>query len=310
MHFDAVSSPLVSVIVPTFDRPGLVEACLAGLSRLSFDRGTFEVIVVDDGSPAPLDSVVETFSGRLTVRLIRQERVGPGGARNSGVAVARGRYVAFIDDDCVADVDWLTHLIDALERDPAALVGGKVENALTSNPFADASDHISRFVYEYYRGHAAHEPFFATNNMALATEPFRELGGFTTRIPSATAEDKEFCDRWRAQGWPLVHVPDAVVQHGHNLTFAGFVRQHYNYGRGILTFRLMKRARATGALVPESIGFYAGLLTSPLTNGATAGPRALVLVAIAQLATGAGALRQALARTRFRANGRTNAAHD
>ncbi len=262
--------------------------------------------MVDDGSPAPIDDVVAAFSSRLTVRLIRQERAGPGAARNAGVAAARGRYAAFIDDDCVPAADWLIQLIDALEQDPTRLVGGRVENTLTSNLFADASDRISRFVYDYYRGHQAHEPFFTTNNVALATEPFRALGGFTTSIPSATAEDKEFCDRWRAMGWPLVHVPAAVVHHAHDLTFFGFLRQHYNYGRGILAFRLIRRARVAGPLLPESIGFYSGLLVSPLRNGVhRRKPSAVFLVALAQLATVAGALREALDWTRSRAHGQS-----
>lgn len=301
LHFASVNPPLVSVIVPTFNRLTLVEACLEGLARLSFDRSAFEVLVVDDGSAVDIRASVEAFSGRLTVRLIRQERAGPGAARNAGVAAARGKYAAFIDDDCVPATDWLTRLVDELERDPTRLVGGRVENSLKSNRYADASDRISRFVYDYYRHPRAQEPFFTTNNIALATGSFRALGGFTTSIPSATAEDKEFCDRWRAKGWPMVHVPTAVVYHRHDLTFTGFVRQHYNYGRGILAFRLIRRARVAGPLLPESIGFYTGLLASPLSNGA--GRReagAVVLVAIAQIATAAGALRQALAWPWFR----------
>ena len=53
-----------------------------------------------------------------------------------------------------------------------------------------ASEHISRFVYEYNRTGGAREPFFTTNNIALAADLFRVVGGFATSIPSATAEDK------------------------------------------------------------------------------------------------------------------------
>jgi GT2 family glycosyltransferase len=105
-------------------------------------------------------------------------------------------------------------------------------------------------VYDYNRSKAL-EPFFTTNNIALAADLFREVGGFTTAIPSATAEDKEFCDRWRVHGLSLAHVPSAVVHHAHELTFTQFLRQHFNYGRGTLVFRLIRRHRTNSAFVPN-----------------------------------------------------------
>jgi GT2 family glycosyltransferase len=177
-----------------------------------------------------------------------------------------------------------------------------VENALIDNPYSTASEHISQFVYDYNRSKAL-EPFFTTNNIALATDLFREVGGFTTAIPSATAEDKEFCDRWRAHGLPLAHVPSAVVHHAHELTFTQFVRQHFNYGRGTLVFRLIRRHRTNSAFVPEPTKFYLDLLLSPMnraTGTSSVGRwRLMTLLAVSQVATFAGLLREALTRPQF-----------
>jgi hypothetical protein len=148
----------------------------------------------------------------------------------------------------------------------------------------------------------AREPFFTTNNFALSADLFRAVGGFTTTIPSATAEDKEFCDRWTAHGLALAHVPTMVVHHAHDLTLAGFLRQHFNYGRGIFTFRLMRRRRTTSPLLPEPLTFYRDLLSSPLRRRSSFPRerpsyvgrwRLTALLAIAQLATLAGATREA-----------------
>lgn len=289
-----MTEPIVSVVVPTFNRPRRLRDCLEGLAAQQFDRPRFEVIVVDDGSPRPLANPGERITNHLEFRIVRQARAGPGSARNAGAAVARGRYLAFIDDDCVPAPDWLARIVAALEAAPGVLVGGRVENSLRANRYADASDRISRFAYDYYRDQSAREPFFTTNNLAVDAERFRALGGFTTAIPSATAEDKEFCDRWRTRGWGLAHAPDAVVFHAHDLTFRGFLRQHYNYGRGIIAFRFIRRERAAGPLIPESFRFYLRLFASPMHEG----PRgrslvACVLVALAQVATAAGAIHQA-----------------
>lgn len=216
-------------------------------------------------------------------------------ARNAGAALSRGRFLAFIDDDCTPEPGWLPAVMHELERDDRRLLGGCVENALTDNPYSTASEHIAQFVYEYNRTAGAREPFFTTNNIALAADLFRAVGGFTTSIPSATAEDKELCDRWSAHGLALAHVPAMVVHHAHDLTLAGFLRQHFNYGRGILAFRLMRRRRTESRLLPEPLKFYRDLVWSPMRRPSSiARWRLCALLVAAQLATLAGALREAV----------------
>jgi len=290
-------APTATIVVPTFARPAMLRRCLDGIARLEATAFSFEVVVDDDGGPEPLDALVAAYADRLDLHLIRQSHGGPAAARNAGVAVARGRYLAFIDDDCTPAPGWLAEFVRELARDDRRLLGGRVENALSDNPYSTASEHISQFVYAYNRTDTALEPFFTTNNIALAADLFRTVGGFTTAIPSATAEDKEFCDRWRARGLSLAHVPSAVVHHAHDLTFTRFLRQHFDYGRGILVFRLTRRRRAGSAFVPEPAKFYVDLLLSPMTRTSSVTRwRLMALLATAQLATLAGALREALTR--------------
>lgn len=286
-------APRVSIVVPTFDRALQLGRCLDGIAALECPAIPFEVIVVDDGGPEPLDGLVAAYADRLDVRLIRQGRGGPAAARNAGAARARGALLAFLDDDCTPEPGWLSAIVRELERDDRRLLGGRVENALGVNPYSVASDHISQFVYDYNRTARAREPFFPTGNIALAADLFHAVGGFGTAIRSGTAEDKEFCDRWSAHGLALTHAPAAVVHHAHDLTFADFLRQHFGYGRGILAFRLIRR-RIGAPLVPEPWKFYLDLVRSPLRGRSPAGRWRLVwLLVAAQLATVAGALREA-----------------
>ena len=318
-------TPLISIVIPTFARPRRLRECLQGIAGLRAEGVAFEVVVVDDGSPDSLAAVVAEFADRVPVTLVEQERGGPGSARNTGAGVARGRYLAFLDDDCRPASDWLEVLVGELDRDATRLLGGRVENALTDNPYSETSEWIGQFVYEYNRSPSALEPFFTTSNIALSADLFTALGGFTTAIPSATAEDKDFCDRWRASGLPLSPAPAAVVYHAHDLSLRRFVRQHFNYGRGILAFRVLRRSRAqspaavlgtspmpdaTGArrrIVPEPLSFYVRLLLSPMGSRPTRRRgRLMALLVVSQLATIAGALREVvtwrlLARRRARA---------
>lgn len=287
------TQPEFSVVIPTHARPDRLRACVAGIAALDLDGASVEVIVVNDGGAAlDPESLADVHPG-LSLRVINQPQQGPAAARNAGAAVARGRYLAFIDDDCVPDSGWLRAFARVQAEDDRRLLGGRVENALVHNAYSDASERITSFVYERSRAGGAAELFFTTNNIALRADLFRTLGGFTTAIPSQTAEDKDFCARWRAHGLALAHAPDAVVRHAHELTLRRFLRQHFNYGRGLLAFRLLRPHH--GRIVPERPGFYLELVTSPLRDATHRGRvRATILLGLAQLATLAGAAHQAL----------------
>ena len=95
--------PFCSVIVPTRDRPDSLAECVAALSRLDYPSDRFEVIVVDDGSAAPLSGLVDEARGKVSITLVRQESAGPGVARNTGARTARGELLVFTDDDCRPD---------------------------------------------------------------------------------------------------------------------------------------------------------------------------------------------------------------
>jgi glycosyltransferase involved in cell wall biosynthesis len=287
--------PDVSIVVPTYRRPDRLRACLDGIARLKYERDRFEVIVVNDGGPDCLEPVMAEFRGRIQVRLFAQANRGPGAARNAGAAAASGRWLVFLDDDCIPTERWLSALAQELEARPDRLIGGPVANALPDNPFSTSTQLIGTYVSEYYAERRANERFFTTNNLALSAEHFDELGGFDTSIPSGTAEDKEFCDRWRARGYEMAWVAGAVVRHAHNLTLWRFLRQHYNYGRGLLHFHLMRRRRGARRFVPEPLSFYVNLVLYPLRNRARRQAWLFVLwLILSQLATGVGLVKAAL----------------
>jgi GT2 family glycosyltransferase len=246
-----------SVIIPTYQRAASLVGCLEALARASTAREEYEVIVVDDGGSAALEDTVAPFRERMAVRLLRQANAGPAAARNTGAAQARGRFLAFTDDDCIPAADWLDALGGPLRAVPHRLVGGRVRNALTTNPYSSASQTIIDLVYAYYNANPLRARFFASNNMALPAEPFRALGGFSPSF--RTSEDRDLCDRWLGAGYPLAYAPDAVVDHAHELTLRAFWRQHLGYGRGAFRFY---RAHAQRSAADSTLGsgFYVAML--------------------------------------------------
>jgi GT2 family glycosyltransferase len=276
--------PRSVIVVPSFDRPAALRSCLEALAAQ--DDPDFGVVVVDDGSPEPLEPVCNAFKG---VRCIRQENAGPAAARNRGASACDADFVAFTDDDCRPRPGWLSGLRAAHDGATWRLVGGRVENGLPGNPFATASQEICDFLYDWFVSSADGMPFFTSNNIGCSAERFAELGGFDETFPRAAAEDREFGLRWREAGGELTYAPDAIVDHYHMMTFCRYWRQHANYGHGAHHLHAVLSARGSTMPKLEPAAFYAGLVAHPLRrHGVLRGlaPSALAVVSQAAMVSG------------------------
>lgn len=287
------SGPRISVIIPTLDRPQALQACLEALRESDYERDQYEVIVVDDGSPAPLDRVVGLFAEQLDIKLLKQENAGPASARNAGAAIARGELLAFTDDDCLPESGWLAALDRRHCAAPAYLIGGRTINALDENAYSAASQLVMDFVYSHYNADPERAHFFASNNMAIPKKEFFEIGGFDRRF--RTAEDRELCDRWRHAGLCLSYAPDAAVRHSHDLKLSTFLRQHFRYGRGALHYHRIRAIRRSGKMAQE-FTFYQSLpaqIRNSLTgNSVLPAGKMLLLLFLWQVANVAGYCRE------------------
>lgn len=273
-----------SVVVPSYNRPQAVRQLLRALLRQNIGRNRFEVILVDDCSSKPLDLLVAEYADRLQVTLLRlPRRHGPGPARQAGVEVARGLYLAFTDDDCLPDANWLEQMAQGLRSGPNSGIGGTTYNGLTDNLFSAASQSIIDSLYTHYNQPTDQASYFATNNVAFPREPFRQIGGVRRDWDLSGGEDRELCQRWR-RSFPLKWSPSARVKHSHPLGPVSFLRQHFNYGRGGFHF-----SRQGGQLAGSSPSFLAQLLRRPLSQSpGWRGACILLLILMAQAATLAG----------------------
>ncbi|EAZ92849.1 glycosyltransferase family 2 protein [Crocosphaera chwakensis] len=258
-------SPFISIVIPTYNRPERLKTCLESISCLYYPQEHFEVIIVDDGSKEPLNSAVEPYQNLLNITLIRQTNAGPAKARNTGANAATGQYLAFTDDDCTLDKNWLLALENSFSKTSNALLGGKTINALPDNLYSSASQLLIDYLYDYYNQKSAQATFFASNNFALSRDLFEKVGQFDVTFPLAAGEDREFCDRWLFQGYSLHYVPEAIIYHSHHLSLAKFWRQHFNYGCGAYYFHQVRSQRNQTSVKVEPLDFYWKLLTYPLT---------------------------------------------
>ena len=258
-------TPVFTVVIPTYNRAEALRTCLESLVAQRYPRELFEVIVVDDGSVAPTAPVVAEYSDRLQVSVHRQARAGPAAARNRGAMDARGCYVAFIDDDCVADAGWLAALDAGFRTHPkGAMLGGDIENPCGDNVRAEVGELILNVLLERYQPEPGGVYFFRTANLAVRSDEFRASGGFDTSFE--TAEDREFCDRWLYRSGTMIRMPTATVSHASPLTWRGFLYRHYRYGRGAYRFHRLRRHRGSGRFRLEFVWFYFFVLQACLAS--------------------------------------------
>ena len=244
--------PSFSIIVPTCNRPRQLRECLGALAMLDYPKSCFEVIVVDDGSKPALQATdFDGFSGRM--RWLRQPNAGPAAARNFGAEKAKGDYLAFTDDDCMPGPGWLNGFARAFEKAPQALVGGRTANGLPGNTYSTTSQMIVNAATDYFLATHSQFQFFPSNNVAIPADLFRSIGGFD--VSFRTSEDRDLCDRWVRQGYRLIYTSNAFIQHYHELTLRGFLRQHFGYGKGANQFHRARARRGAEPFRPE-LSFY------------------------------------------------------
>jgi glycosyltransferase involved in cell wall biosynthesis len=261
--------PRFSIVIPTYSRQERLASCLQSLARLDYPRDRFEVVVVDDGSETPPKTVVDEFRDRFDVVLLTQSHQGPATARNNGAAWANGQFLAFTDDDCEPDSQWLNALASTFTEKPDAAVGGCTLNALHDNRCSSASQMLVDYLCSYYNADPHKAVFFTSNNLALPANRFRTIGGFDTTFSCAAGEDREFCDRWLNRGYQMIYAPEAVVRHSHFLGYRTFCKQHFNWGRAAFHFHQVRARRAQGCLKFEPVRFYLNLLRYPFSQGQT-----------------------------------------
>jgi len=289
-------TPTFSVIVPSYRRPDKLAACLESLAAQTWALDDFEAIVVDDAGMRAVLAPIAARSHPFACRLWSQPNRGAAAARNAGARLARGTLLAFTDDDCRPAPNWLESFKRALAAEPKdALVGGRVLNALTSDRFACASQALVDFLVDQSRAGGGQGRLLTSNNLCVPRVAFQELGGFDEAFRGAGGEDREFCLRWAHAAGRTLYAPEAVVLHAHDLTFAGFLRQHHAYGRGAALLRRRALAHGYGPLPLEPASFYWQLVTHPLrARDARARLQQTLLFLLSQAANATGYFRERL----------------
>ena len=146
----------LSVVVPCYNVEPYLEAALESVARQSFDD--LEVIVVDDGSSDGSSVIAKSYATRdPRFRLVQQQSQGPGPARNTGVDLATGEYLAFLDGDDLLAPHAYELLVGSLEKTGSDIACGGVLRFNSASIWASPA-HKEIFSTTAQRTHAARDP--------------------------------------------------------------------------------------------------------------------------------------------------------
>jgi len=213
-------SPAVSIIVLNWNGEHYLQHCLDAIAAQTFDD--YEVLVLDNAST---DGSAESVPMRWpSFRLVKfDQNLGFAVGNNQGAKIARGRWVAFLNNDAFPEPEWLASLMQAAQTQAEfSFFSSRLVNSDDTNLTQDTGDicHVSGFAWPRDNNcpaQSAHlqsgEVFSPCAAAALyEREVFLEVGGFDEQFVSHY-EDVDIGFRLRLRGYRCLYIPEAVVAH-------------------------------------------------------------------------------------------------
>jgi GT2 family glycosyltransferase len=221
---------MVSVVVVNLNRKDLLARCLESLWKQTYTD--FEVVVVDNGSTDGSPEFLRTLrEPRLRVVTLPSNKGFAGGC-NAGIASARGRYIATLNNDAEADLNWLQQLVDGIESSPSV---GMCASKILFHGDRQRIDKAGHLIYpdglnhgrgsgETDRGQfeTKEEVLFPDAAAALYRREMLDITGAFDEQFFAYGDDADLGLRGRLAGWNCLYIPTAIVYHVHSATAGEF----------------------------------------------------------------------------------------
>ncbi|MEO6613349.1 MAG: glycosyltransferase family 2 protein [Chitinophagaceae bacterium] len=228
----------ISIIISSYNRKDKVLLTVEQLFKSNLEGfNIVELIVIDDGSPSPVEKALENMGPvpvKIEFRLITQKNAGIGATRNRGFREAKAPVVIFLDDDILLEPGTIRELYNALQEGPGPVLFGNY-------PFISHSSgslhHFARQLYGYdsITRERSFEKVDAITSGLLAVNK-EQLKGVTNfykdDLTVPAAEEYEIIARFHRMQVPIYKARHISALHNHHLEIRWLVQQQYKYGQG------------------------------------------------------------------------------
>lgn len=210
----------LSVIICTYNRDQHIERALHSLIKQDYDKSDYEIIVVDNNSTDKTPEIIRDFKNNhpdFNIILAKETRQGLSYGRNKGIALARGTYLSYIDDDGIAKEDYISKIKQYTEQYPNYYaLGGKVLPTYETKEEPNwMSNYIERIISVVDLGNQVKELpkiYPVGCNMIFKKEIFKHVGSFNTEL-KLRSDDKYIFLKIRQEGYKVLYLPKVVVWH-------------------------------------------------------------------------------------------------
>lgn len=238
----------ISLIISSRNRASGLDSCLQAISvaALQASELNLEFIFVDNGSTDGTSDVVDRWSetAPIATTLIVENRPGLSNARNTGIERARGRILAFTDDDCEVSPDYFSTVARLFAEDTAPVMrGGRVDLGDERDLPITIKTDTEHAVLNHYNHPGG---FIHGCNMAFPKVLADTIGLFDTRFGAGatfrSGEDTDYIHRAFRAGFKVEYIPHLVVKHFHGRRSMDDVHRlfdGYSYGNGALYAKYM-----------------------------------------------------------------------
>lgn len=221
--------PLFSIIIPVYNRPEELQELLESIDKQDFRD--FEVVVVEDGSLKKSAQLLQTYADKFSTHYLYQENKGPGLARNNGAGCASGRWLLFLDSDCLLPDNYLRLVAEEVASEDFDCFGGPDKAHPSFNTIQKAIGYAMSSILTtggIRGGREKLDVFYPRSyNLAVRNSVFHSLGGFSNM---RFGEDLDFSMRLLEKGYSTRLIKPAFVYHKRRNNFRSFFKQIYNSG--------------------------------------------------------------------------------
>ncbi len=216
--------PGITVAICARNAAKTINACLTSLLKMDYPSDKLNILVVDNASTDNTSNIVSAYP----VKIVCEEKIGRGYARNTAWKNCDTELIAFTDADCRVSKQWLRELVPVFKDENTDIAGGDI--------ITPGDDPLARFFEmrqivsnrEFSGDYPYSPPFLATANAIFRVRAIKAAGGFKTHY--RVAEDADICWRIQRNGGTLKYISSGIVYHEHRTTKEALFRQALDYG--------------------------------------------------------------------------------